>query len=65
VLNLSAQAIYRALVGLLPVLPDKAAAGLAQLGVAVEGKSLAQLFAEPLPPGHKIAGGTVLFPKVE
>jgi methionyl-tRNA synthetase len=65
VLNLSAQAIYRAIVGLLPVLPDKAVAGLAQLGVSVEGKTLAQLFAEPLPAGHKIAGGSVLFPKVE
>jgi methionyl-tRNA synthetase len=65
VLNLSAQGIYRALVGLLPVLPDKAAAGLAQLGVSVEGKTLAQLLTEPLPPGHKIAGGSVLFPKIE
>jgi methionyl-tRNA synthetase len=63
VLNLSAQAIYRALVGLLPILPDKAAAGLAQLGVSIEGKTLAQLFAEPLPAGHKLAGGAVLFPK--
>jgi methionyl-tRNA synthetase len=62
VLNLSAQAIYRALVGLLPVLPDKATAGLAQLGVSSDGKTIAQLFAEPLPAGHKIAGGTVLFP---
>jgi methionyl-tRNA synthetase len=65
VLNLSAQATYRALVGLLPILPDKAAAGLAQLGVSIEGKTLAQLFAEPLPTGHKLAGGgAVLFPKV-
>ncbi|HEX8915917.1 MAG TPA: class I tRNA ligase family protein, partial [Humisphaera sp.] len=63
VLNLSAQAVYRALVGLLPVLPEKAKAGLAQLGVSVEGKTLADLFAAPLPPGHKLGEGKVLFPK--
>jgi methionyl-tRNA synthetase len=64
VLNLSAQAIYRALVGLLPILPEKAKAGLAQLGVSVEGKTLAELFAHPLPAGHKVGEGTPLFPKV-
>jgi methionyl-tRNA synthetase len=65
VLNLSAQAVYRALVGLLPVLPEKAKAGLSQLGVSVEGKTLADLFAAPLPAGHAIGEGKVLFPKVE
>jgi methionyl-tRNA synthetase len=63
VLNLSTQAVYRALVGLLPMLPDKAAAGLAQLGVDPAGKTLAELFAGPLPAGHKFGGGAVLFPK--
>ena len=61
VLNLIAQAIYRALVGLLPVLPEKAAAGLAQLGVDGRGKTLAELFAEPLPAGPQARrrGGAV------
>jgi methionyl-tRNA synthetase len=63
VLNLSAQAIHRALVGLLPILPDKAVAGLAQLGVDPAGKTLAKLFDGPLPAGHKFGGGAVLFPK--
>ena len=64
VLNLSAQAIYRALVALVPVLPEKAAAGLAQLGVSTEGKTLADLFAAPLPAGHRVGNGKPLFPKV-
>ncbi len=63
-LNLSTQAIYRALVGLLPILPEKAKEGLSQLGVSSEGKSLAELFAAPLPAGHKLGEGKVLFPKV-
>ena len=65
VLHVSAQAIYAALVGLLPVIPEKAAAGLKQLGAAVEGKSLSALLAEGLPVGHPIAPGQPLFPKVE
>jgi methionyl-tRNA synthetase len=65
VLNLSAQAIYRALVALLPILPEKAATGLKQLGVNIEGKTLTHLFAAPLPAGHKLGEGTPLFPKVE
>ncbi|QOV89996.1 methionine--tRNA ligase [Humisphaera borealis] len=64
VLNLSAQAIYRALVGLLPILPEKAKEGLSQLGVSEEGKTLAELFSTPLPAGHKLGEGKVLFPKV-
>lgn len=63
VLNLATQAVYRALVGLLPILPDKAAAGLAQLGVDLAGKTLADLFASPLAAGHKLGTGAVLFPK--
>lgn len=65
VLNLSAQAIYRALVALLPILPEKAAAGLAQLGVDVSGKTLDQLLSTDLPVGQKLGEGQPLFPKVE
>jgi methionyl-tRNA synthetase len=65
VLNLATQAIYTALVALLPILPEKATAGLAQLGVDPAGKTLADLFATPLPAGHKVAQGSPLFPKAE
>lgn len=65
VLNLSAQAVYRALVGLLPILPEKAAAGLAQLNVDVSGRTLEQLLSTDLPTGHKIGEGSPLFPKVQ
>lgn len=65
VLNLSAQAIYRALVALLPILPEKAAAGLNQLGVSIEGKPISELLGSPLPAGHQVGTGTPLFPKVE
>lgn len=65
VLNLSAQAIYRSLVLLLPVLPEKATAGLKQLNVDPAGKTLAELLASPLPVGHKLGEGQPLFPKVE
>ena len=64
VLNLSAQAIARALAGLLPVLPDKAKEGLGQLNITIEGKTLADLF-HPLFPGHKLGEGHPLFPKIE
>ncbi len=65
VLNLSAQAIYRALAALLPIIPDKAADGLRQLGVSTEGRTLADLFAAPLPAGHLLGEATPLFPKLE
>jgi methionyl-tRNA synthetase len=65
VLNLSAQAIYRALAALLPVLPEKARAGLSQLGVDISGKTYAQLITATLPVGQKLGEGTPLFPKVE
>ncbi len=65
VLNLSAQAIYRALVALLPILPEKAAAGLSQLGVDVSGTTLDQLLNTDLPVGQKLGEGQPLFPKVE
>jgi methionyl-tRNA synthetase len=64
VLNLAANAIYRALVGLLPILPAKSAAGLGQLGVSVEGKTMEKLFAEGVPPGRQFGPGEPLFPKV-
>jgi len=65
VLNRSAQAIKNALVALLPVLPEKAAAGLAQLGVSVEGQTLDDLLRQALPAGQKLGEGQPLFPKVE
>jgi methionyl-tRNA synthetase len=49
---------------LLPVLPDKSTAGLRQLNVSVEQKSLDQLL-RPLEPGHALGQGEPLFPKVE
>ena len=65
VLNLAAQVLRTALVGLLPVLPDKAAAGLAQLGVDTTGKTLAELLDGEVPAGHRVGTGSPLFPKVE
>jgi len=65
VLHRAAQAIKTALVGLLPVLPEKAAAGLRQLGVEPAGKTFAELLTTPLAPGHKLGEGVPLFPKVE
>jgi methionyl-tRNA synthetase len=65
VLHLSARAVYTALVALLPVIPEKAAAGLAQLCVDTSGKSLQGLFANPPGEGHKVATGQPLFPRVE
>jgi methionyl-tRNA synthetase len=63
VLNLAAQATRTALVGLLPVLPEKATAGLRQLGVEVEGRTLSQLVGEGLPAGHAVGQGQPLFPR--
>jgi methionyl-tRNA synthetase len=65
VLHVSAQAIYAAFVGLLPILPEKAAAGLKQLGVDITGRLLPELLATGLPVGHPLAAGQPLFPKVE
>jgi methionyl-tRNA synthetase len=65
ILHLSAQAIYLALVGLLPIMPDKAAAGLQQLGVDPDGKTIQQLLAADLPVGHKLGQGHPLFPRPE
>ena len=65
VLNRIAQACYKALVALLPVLPEKAAAGLAQLNVSLEGRSLPDLLAADLPAGHQLGQASPLFPKPE
>src|SRR5688572_8736503 len=65
VLNLSAQAIRTALVALLPIMPDKAAEGLAQLGVTLEGRTFSDLIDAPLPAGHRLGEGSPLFPKLE
>ena len=63
VLHVSAQAVRRALAGLLPVLPHKAAEGLAQLGVDPAGRGLDHLLGEAMPAGHKIGQGQPLFPR--
>lgn len=64
VLNLSVRAVQCALVGLLPVLPEKAAAGLRQLNLEPADKSFSQLL-RPLPSGHQLGQGQPLFPKIE
>jgi methionyl-tRNA synthetase len=65
VLSVAAEAIRQALIGLLPVLPHKAAEGLGQLGIATDGKTLAELFSASWPPGSKIGEAKPLFPKLE
>jgi methionyl-tRNA synthetase len=65
VLHLSAKATYMALVALLPMLPEKAAAGLAQLGVSLEGRTLEDLFANPPGAEAKVGMGQPLFPRLE
>jgi methionyl-tRNA synthetase len=58
VLNLAAQATRGSLAALLPVLPDKAAAGLAQLGIDPTRPA-------PIEAGHRVGQGQPLFPRVE
>src|SRR5262249_43833915 len=65
ILNILAQHIYCVLVALLPVLPDKAAEGLRQLGVNFEGRTIGELLQHELPVGHQLNEGSPLFPKVE
>jgi methionyl-tRNA synthetase len=65
VLNVAARSIYRALVGLLPVLPEKAAAGLLQLGVDSAAKTLSELRELAPVAGSVLREGVPLFPKVE
>jgi methionyl-tRNA synthetase len=63
ILNTLAQVVYRGLIGLLPILPEKASAGLAQLGADASGRTLPQLDAESIKPGHRVGQGQPLFPK--
>jgi methionyl-tRNA synthetase len=63
VLNLCVQACKTALAALLPILPDKAAAGLRQLNVDSVGATLEALPAE-LPAGHALGQAEVLFPRI-
>jgi methionyl-tRNA synthetase len=65
VLNVATAVLHQCLVGLLPILPQKAAEGLGQLGVQVTGKTLAQLQENPPPAGSKLGPGQPLFPNVE
>jgi len=65
VLFVATQAIYRTLVALLPILPEKAAAGLRQLGAAIEDKTLDQLNANPPKAGSAFEQAAPLFPKAE
>ncbi len=65
VLNVSAQAVYRALVGFLPILPHKAVEGLRQLGVEVGARKMAELLSTDLAAGQKFGEGQPLFPRVE
>ena len=64
-LHVIARGLHAALVGLLPVLPAKAAAGLAQLGVDVAGRTMPDLFAAAPAAGHRLGQGAALFPRVE
>ena len=65
VLHHAAQAVYAALVGLLPATPEKSAAGLRQLGVETAGRTLDDLFKNPPKPGQQLGEGTPLFPRIE
>jgi len=65
VLYVAAEAIRCSVTGLLPILPHKAAEGLTQLGISVEGKTLDQMFGESLKAGAKLGDGQPLFPKLE
>lgn len=65
VLNRCIQAVYKSLVALLPICPQKAAAGLKQLNVGTAGKTIGQLLAAELPAGHKLGTAEVLFPRIE
>lgn len=64
VLNLSVSALQLALVGLLPVIPEKAAAGLQQINIDPVGKTLSELL-KTLSAGHQLGQGQPLFPKIE
>ena len=65
VLSVAATVIHHCLTALLPILPQKAAEGLAQLGVQSAGKTLAQLHSQAPAAGVKVGPGQPLFPNVE
>ena len=64
ILNLSAEAIYRCLAALVPALPEKAAAGLQQLGMNASELSWERL-STGLPAGLRVADGKPLFQVTE
>lgn len=66
VLAITARATATAFAGLIPVLPGKAPAGLKQLNIGVEGKTLGDLVATANSlAGQKVGQGEALFPKVQ
>jgi methionyl-tRNA synthetase len=65
ILNLVAQATRAAFVALMPVLPEKAAAGLRQLGIDPGNAPLSGDAMASLPAGHRVGQGQPLFPRVE
>jgi methionyl-tRNA synthetase len=65
VLNLLVRGMHAALVGLLPILPEKAAAGLKQLGIDPAGRTLAALFAAPPKVDQKLGEAAALFPQID
>ncbi|MBC7785303.1 MAG: methionine--tRNA ligase [Burkholderiales bacterium] len=65
VLNLCAQGCKKVLAALLPILPAKAAAGLAQMNVVLDGQTIADLIGSDLPAGHQLGTAAVLFPRIE
>ena len=65
VLHTAARAVHAALVGLLPVMPTRAADGLRQLGIEPAGKPIADLFAAPSDAGATFGEGVPLFPRVD
>ncbi len=64
VLNVAARSIHRSLIGLLPILPTKAAEGLSQLKIDAAGKTLDWLYANPPAAGAKLGEAQPLFPNV-
>jgi methionyl-tRNA synthetase len=65
VLSVINRGTYAALVGLLPILPEKAVDGLMQLGVDASGRKLDKLFASAPGAGTKLGEGHALFPAVD
>jgi methionyl-tRNA synthetase len=65
ILNVLIRGMHAALVGLLPVMPTKAAAGLKQFGIDAEGRKMPEMFAAAPAVGAKLGEGAALFPRVE